>query len=166
MRIQVGAVGRLKARAGAQAGRRLSRTHRSRSAAAPASAGGIAESPVSIAEIAESRAATADLRMADEAARLRAGLPDEADIALDGGGRDITSEEFAALIGRWRDGGTGTLAFFIGGPDGLAPTSRPRPVTRLAFGRMTWPHRLARIMLLEQIYRSVTILVNHPYHRM
>jgi 23S rRNA (pseudouridine1915-N3)-methyltransferase len=160
MRIQVGAVGRLKA--GPE--RKLADAYLERTIALGRSAG---ISPVSIAEIAESRAATADLRMADEAARLRAGLPYEAmTIALDGGGRDITSEEFAALIGRWRDGGTATLAFFIGGPDGLSADIKATAGYRLAFGRMTWPHRLARIMLLEQIYRSVTILVNHPYHRM
>jgi 23S rRNA (pseudouridine1915-N3)-methyltransferase len=160
MRIQVGAVGRLKP--GPE--RKLADAYLERTIALGRNAG---ISPVGIAEIAESRAATADLRMADEAARLRAGLPDEAmTIALDGGGRDITSEEFAALIGRWRDGGTGTLGFFIGGPDGLAPDIKATAGCRLAFGRMTWPHRLARIMLLEQIYRSVTILVNHPYHRM
>jgi 23S rRNA (pseudouridine1915-N3)-methyltransferase len=69
-------------------------------------------------------------------------------------------------MGRWRDGGTRALAFLVGGPDGLAPDIKAAAGYRLAFGRMTWPHRLARIMLLEQIYRSVTILVNHPYHRM
>jgi 23S rRNA (pseudouridine1915-N3)-methyltransferase len=160
MRIQVSAVGRLKA--GPE--RKLAELYLERAGTLGRGAG---IAPVSVAEIAESRAATADLRMADEAARLRAGLPDDAvTIALDGGGRDLTSDEFAALIGRWRDGGAGTLAFFIGGPDGLAPEIKASSGTRLAFGRMTWPHRLARIMLLEQVYRSVTILVNHPYHRM
>jgi 23S rRNA (pseudouridine1915-N3)-methyltransferase len=160
MRIQVGAVGRLKP--GPE--RKLADAYLERTIGLGRGAG---ISPVTIAEIAESRAATADLRMTDEATRLRAGLPDEAmTIALDGGGRDVTSEEFAALIGRWRDGGTATLAFFIGGPDGLSADIKATAGYRLAFGRMTWPHRLARIMLLEQIYRSVTILVNHPYHRM
>ena len=160
MRIHVGAVGRLKA--GPE--RKLADAYLERAATLGRSAG---IAPVGIAEIAESRAATASLRMADEAARLRAGLPPEAvTVALDGGGRDITSEEFAALVGRWRDGGTGTLAFFIGGPDGLDPDIKATAAHALAFGRMTWPHRLARIMLLEQVYRSVTILVNHPYHRM
>jgi 23S rRNA (pseudouridine1915-N3)-methyltransferase len=159
VRIHVGAVGRLKA--GPE--RKLADAYLERAAALGRSAG---ITPVGIAEIAESRAATATLRMADEAARLRLGLPPEAvTVALDSGGRDIASEEFAALIGRWRDGGTGTLAFFIGGPDGLDPDITATAGTRLAFGRMTWPHRLARIMLLEQVYRSVTILVNHPYHR-
>ncbi|CAN5760210.1 23S rRNA (pseudouridine(1915)-N(3))-methyltransferase RlmH [soil metagenome] len=160
MRIHVGAVGRLKA--GPE--RKLADAYLERAATLGRSAG---ISAVAIAEIAESRAATAALRMADEAARLRAGLAGEAvTVALDSGGRDITSEEFAVLVGRWRDGGTGTLAFFIGGPDGLAPDIKATAAYSLAFGRMTWPHRLARIMLLEQVYRSVTILVNHPYHRM
>lgn len=160
MRIHVGAVGRLKA--GPE--RKLAEAYLERAATLGRSAG---IAPVGTAEIPESRAATAALRMADEAARLRAGLPPEAvTVALDSGGRDITSEEFAALVGGWRDGGTGTLAFFIGGPDGLDPDIKATAGARLAFGRMTWPHRLARIMLLEQVYRSVTILVNHPYHRM
>ena len=160
MRIHVGAVGRLKA--GPE--RKLAELYLERANALGRSAG---LGPVNVAEIAESRGASAELRMADEAARLQTGMPDEAvTVALDAGGRDITSEEFAALIGRWRDGGTATLAFFLGGPDGLAPEIKALAGYRLAFGRMTWPHRLARIMLLEQIYRSVTILVNHPYHRM
>ena len=160
MRIHLGAVGRLKT--GPE--RRLADTYLERAGTLGRSAG---ISPVNVVEIAESRAATAPLRMADEAARLQAGLPGEAvTVALDGAGRDITSEEFAALIGHWRDGGTATLAFFIGGPDGLGPEIKAVAGYRLAFGRMTWPHRLARIMLLEQVYRSVTILVNHPYHRM
>ena len=160
MRIHVGAVGRLKA--GPE--RALAEAYRERTNALGRGAG---IGPVSIAEIAESRAATPDLRLADEAARLGAGSPGEAvAVALDGAGRDIASEEFARLIGRWRDGGTGVLSFFIGGPDGLSPQIKDLAAERLAFGRMTWPHRLARIMLLEQIYRSVTILVNHPYHRM
>jgi 23S rRNA (pseudouridine1915-N3)-methyltransferase len=159
MRIHLGAVGRLKA--GPE--RKLAEAYLERAASIGRSAG-IAQ--INQAEIAESRAATAELRMADEAARLMAGLPDKAvTVALDGAGRDVSSEEFATLIGGWRDGGTATLAFFIGGPDGLSPDIKAGASYRLAFGRMTWPHRLVRIMLLEQIYRSVTILVNHPYHR-
>jgi 23S rRNA (pseudouridine1915-N3)-methyltransferase len=163
VRIHVGAVGRLKA--GPE--RKLADAYLERAATLGRSAG---IAPVGIAEIPESRAATAALRMADEAARLRAGvapylLGEAVTVALDRGGRDITSEDFAALIGGWRDGGTGTLAFFIGGPDGLDPDIKATAALSLAFGRMTWPHRLARIMLLEQVYRSVTILVNHPYHR-
>ncbi len=160
MRIQVGAVGRLKD--GPE--RQLAEVYVERANALGRSAG---IGPLSIAEILESRAATADLRMADEAARLHTGLSEETvTVALDSSGRDIASEDLAALIGRWRDGGTATVAFLIGGPDGLSPEIKATAGYRLAFGRMTWPHRLVRIMLLEQVYRSVTILVNHPYHRM
>lgn len=155
----MGAVGRLKA--GPE--RKLADAWLERAATLGRSAG---ISAVAIAEIPESRAATAALRMADESARLRAGVAGEAVmVALDSGGRDVSSEEFAAMVGNWRDGGTGTLAFLIGGPDGLAPDIKASAAHCLAFGRMTWPHRLVRIMLLEQVYRSVTILVNHPYHR-
>ena len=160
MRIRVGAVGRLKP--GPE--RQLADAYFERAGALGRSAG---ITGIAVAEIPESRAATAELRMADEAVRLRAGVPDDAmTVALDGRGQDITSDELAALIGRWRDTGTATVAFFIGGPDGLAPELKSAACCRLAFGRMTWPHRLVRIMLLEQVYRSVTILVNHPYHRM
>ena len=160
MRILLAVVGRLKL--GPE--RKLAEVYLERAGALGRGAG---IGTVSVTEIAESRAATAELRMADEAARLRAGLPGDAvTVVLDNGGRDVTSEEFARLVGRWRDGGAGTLALLIGGPDGLAPEIKTTANDRLAFGRMTWPHRLARIMLLEQVYRSVTILVNHPYHRM
>ena len=57
------------------------------------------------------------------------------------------------------------VAFVIGGPDGLAPTLADNADLHLAFGALTWPHQLVRIMLLEQIYRAVTILSGHPYHR-
>ena len=61
--------------------------------------------------------------------------------------------------------GSGDVAFVIGGPDGLAPTLFEQADLHLAFGALTWPHQLVRIMLLEQIYRSVTIMSGHPYHR-
>ena len=64
----------------------------------------------------------------------------------------------------WNDGGR-DVAFVIGGPDGLAPTLSDQADLHLAFGALTWPHQLVRIMLLEQIYRATTILSGHPYHR-
>jgi 23S rRNA (pseudouridine1915-N3)-methyltransferase len=57
------------------------------------------------------------------------------------------------------------VVFVIGGDDGLAPSIRDNATLRLAFGTATWPHQLVRVMLLEQIYRVVTILSGHPYHR-
>jgi 23S rRNA (pseudouridine1915-N3)-methyltransferase len=55
--------------------------------------------------------------------------------------------------------------FVIGGDDGLAPSLRDKATLRLAFGAATWPHQLVRVMLLEQLYRAMTILSGHPYHR-
>ena len=87
-------------------------------------------------------------------------------VALDERGKTLTSREFADRIGAWRDGGTDDLAFVIGGPDGHgAELLGARPPCSLALGAMTWPHQLVRIMLAEQLYRAVTILSGHPYHR-
>ena len=86
-------------------------------------------------------------------------------VALDATGEDLTSEAFAERLGRWRDAGTPILAFVIGGADGLDPTLLRRADLIVAFGRMTWPHLLARVMLAEQLYRAATILSGHPYHR-
>jgi 23S rRNA (pseudouridine1915-N3)-methyltransferase len=68
-------------------------------------------------------------------------------------------------IKRWRDAGRPAAAFVIGGADGLGDALRDRADLTLAFGAATWPHQLVRIMLLEQIYRSATLLAGHPYHR-
>lgn len=160
MRIHVGAVGRLKA--GPE--RELAQHYCSRAAGLGRTSGITA---VKVVDVAESRAATAELRRAEEAERLTGRLPEQGlRVALDARGRDLSSEEFAAAVGGWRDSGTSDLVFLIGGPDGLAEKVTARAAMAVAFGRMTWPHRLVRIMLLEQIYRAVTILVNHPYHRM
>ena len=86
-------------------------------------------------------------------------------IALDERGKNMTSEAFAGELGRLLDNGTREVAFLIGGPDGHAAAVQGRAGLVVSLGKMTWPHRLARVMLAEQIYRSVTILVNHPYHR-
>ena len=86
-------------------------------------------------------------------------------VALDGRGRDLTSEAFADQLGRWRDEGTRAVAFLIGGADGLGPAVRERASLVLSLGSMTWPHMLVRAMLAEQLYRATTILAGHPYHR-
>jgi 23S rRNA (pseudouridine1915-N3)-methyltransferase len=86
-------------------------------------------------------------------------------VALDEHGRDATSADLARQLGLWRDGGRRSTAFLIGGPDGLAAAALTRADLRLAFGRLTWPHRLVRVMLAEQLYRATTILAGHPYHR-
>jgi 23S rRNA (pseudouridine1915-N3)-methyltransferase len=101
-----------------------------------------------------------------EAALLLAAVPPGAAVvALDGRGRDLTSEETAARLGAWRDAGRRDAAFLVGGPEGLADAVLAAADLRLAFGRQTWPHRLVRVMLAEQLYRATAILAGHPYHR-
>jgi 23S rRNA (pseudouridine1915-N3)-methyltransferase len=101
-----------------------------------------------------------------ESLQLLAAVPEGAVIvALDERGQDLSSGAFAQRLGRWRDDGERAVAFLIGGADGLSPAARDRADLLLAFGRMTWPHMLARVMLAEQLYRATTILAGHPYHR-
>lgn len=117
-------------------------------------------------EYPEDRSAGAAVRKEREAAMMIAGLPPRARlVALDEHGRALDSQAFAALLARWRDSGVEDATFAIGGPDGLGPPVLARAELRLAFGAMTWPHRLVRAMLAEQLYRAVTILSGHPYHR-
>ena len=77
----------------------------------------------------------------------------------------MTSEDFAEMLGAMRDAGASDLVFLIGGPDGLDPGPGVKSARSLAFGPQTWPHLLVRAMLAEQIYRALTILGRHPYHR-
>ena len=86
-------------------------------------------------------------------------------IALDETGQSPTSEEFSRWNENLRDGGARNLAFIIGGADGLDPTVVKAAQHKLAFGAMTLPHQLARIVLSEQLYRAMTLLAGHPYHR-
>ena len=98
--------------------------------------------------------------------KIRQSLPANAAIAvLDERGDDLTSRKFAERIERFREDGRPTLAFVIGGADGLDPTLIETADLRLAFGRAVWPHRLVRVMLAEQLYRASTISSGHPYHR-
>ncbi len=101
-----------------------------------------------------------------EAALLRRALPKGALICvLDERGKTLTSPDFAAHLGRWRDAGRQDAAFVIGGADGLAKDLRAGADLRLSFGAMVWPHMLARVMLSEQLYRAASILAHAPYHR-
>jgi 23S rRNA (pseudouridine1915-N3)-methyltransferase len=86
-------------------------------------------------------------------------------VALDERGKSLTSEDFAAFIGRTRDDGAPALACLIGGADGHAANVRNGAALTLSFGKATWPHMLVRAMAAEQLYRAVTILAGHPYHR-
>jgi 23S rRNA (pseudouridine1915-N3)-methyltransferase len=101
-----------------------------------------------------------------EAALLRAAVPEGAAVwLLDERGRDLTSPAFAAALAALRDDGRRDLCILIGGADGLDPGLAETASARIAFGRMVWPHFLARAMLAEQLYRAATILSGHPYHR-
>ncbi len=121
---------------------------------------------VVVEEISVGKTRDAATRMHDEAARLAARLPNGAHIVLlDAKGKGMTSEDFAEMLGSLRDVGTKDLAFVIGGPDGLASLPGKKAGRSLAFGPQTWPHLLARALLLEQVYRAMTILAGHPYHR-
>ena len=86
-------------------------------------------------------------------------------VLLDEQGRDLGSAGFAAQIGRWRDDGIRELRFAMGAADGFDDADRAAADLLIAFGRMTWPHMLARAMLAEQLWRAASILANHPYHR-
>ncbi len=85
-------------------------------------------------------------------------------VMLDQQGRQFTSEEFAELLRDQQDRGTQTLIFAIGPADGFSNEARNAADLVLSFGKMTLAHELARIVLLEQLYRGFTILKGHPYH--
>jgi 23S rRNA (pseudouridine1915-N3)-methyltransferase len=121
---------------------------------------------VEIIEIKESRASDAGKRMIEESIALANLIPDGAvAVMLDETGESLGSAAFADHVRKWRDAGIPAAVFIIGGPDGLAQTLREKAKLKLAFGAATWPHQMVRIMLLEQIYRAITILSGHPYHR-
>ena len=104
--------------------------------------------------------------MSSEAALLEKAIPKGARIvSMDERGKVVTSVEFAERLAGWRDTGTQDVAFLIGGADGLDPSLRAKADFSLSFGKMVWPHMLARVMLSEQLYRAASILAGSPYHR-
>lgn len=121
---------------------------------------------VDLREIEEGRARRAEDRQAEEARAIRAALPKGARIALlDERGAALSSVQWASEIGKARDNAAPAYALVIGGPDGLDPSLRGDAHGILSFGAMTWPHQLVRVMAAEQLYRSLSILAGHPYHR-
>jgi 23S rRNA (pseudouridine1915-N3)-methyltransferase len=159
MRLIVAAVGRLKD--GAE--RELLERYRNRFGAMAKRLG---FSAVVWHELAESRAATAANRSAEEgAALLKLARDANVIIALDERGKALTSQAFARLLAKTRDDGAGTAAILVGGADGLAPAVREAAHVKVSFGAITLPHGLARIILAEQLYRAATIMAGHPYHR-
>ncbi|WP_284126264.1 23S rRNA (pseudouridine(1915)-N(3))-methyltransferase RlmH [Parerythrobacter aestuarii] len=86
-------------------------------------------------------------------------------VLLDERGKDLTSERLATTLERWRDDGMRETRFVLGAADGHSAQERDQADLLLAFGSATWPHLLARAMLMEQLYRATSILAGHPYHR-
>ena len=122
--------------------------------------------PVASIEVGESKASGAGARRAAEAKALLGKVPPTHKVmCLDAPGEALSSEDFAQVLAKLRDGGVPGLAFLIGGPDGLGDEALRRAERTLSLGAMTLPHGLARIVLAEQIYRAGTILSGHPYHR-
>jgi 23S rRNA (pseudouridine1915-N3)-methyltransferase len=121
--------------------------------------------PLLVTEVAEARGGTpAEIRRREGAALLAA-LPESSLlVALDGGGDAPSSEAFAALCGRWDEGGR-TPCYAIGGAEGLDPAVLAAAAHRLSLGPMTWPHLLVRGLLAEQLFRAQSIRAGHPYHR-
>lgn len=159
MKVAIIAVGRMKAGPETElATRYLDRL----SKAAP----GLGIEFAGVDEIAEGRAPDAATRKADEGSRIQQRIkPGSTVIVLDERGKSLSSEAFAKLIAEMRDGGQRDVVFAIGGPDGHDPAFAAAADRQLSLGVQTWPHQLVRIMLAEQLYRAVTILSGHPYHR-
>ncbi|SDR19259.1 23S rRNA (pseudouridine1915-N3)-methyltransferase [Rhizobiales bacterium GAS113] len=119
-----------------------------------------------IVELAEGRARDEATRRREEWVQLAAKSEGVVRVALDERGRTRSSAEFAKSLVGYRDGGAKALAFLIGGADGLSAEGREAASEVISFGAMTLPHQLVRIVLLEQIYRALTIRLGHPYHRL
>ena len=159
MRITLFAVGRLKAGPEKDlASRYLDRFAK----AGPA----IGLELAKLVEVQESRASNADTRKREEASALEKALPEGAILVLlDERGKTLDSQAFSDAIGRYCDNGKRDMMLAIGGADGLDPELRAKADLVLNLGTMTWPHQMVRILIAEQLYRAVTILSGHPYHR-
>ncbi len=123
---------------------------------------GMGLGPLTISEVEDRKGGG----MGAEATLLERAIPKGALICtLDERGKLMSSPDFARMLARWRDEGRGDVAFVIGGADGIDPSLRARADASLSFGKMVWPHMLARVMLTEQLYRAASILAGSPYHR-
>lgn len=122
--------------------------------------------PLEIVELNESKASTRALRCKQESDFLRKKhKSDAATILLDETGVRLKSVDFSQKLFAFRDQGYNKLQFFIGGPDGFDPDFKREADLLISLSSMTLPHGLARLILLEQLYRAVTIYTGHPYHR-
>ena len=159
MRLRIAAVGRLKAGPERELlDRYLERVN--------AIGRGLSLAPLDAVEVSESSARRPADRMKEEAVALKKwSITGARRIVLDARGKSLSSEDFAKRLVALRENGALAALFLIGGADGLAEEVRKDADFVLAFGAATFPHQLVRILLAEQIYRALTILSGHPYHR-
>ena len=158
MKVIVLAVGRMKA--GPE--RDLLRRYIERATAASRAVG---LTGIQAIEFDESRARSPEQRRRDEAMAFAERVPAGASVwLLDERGKSLSSAAIAADLGRSRDAAVPAVIFAIGGPDGFDPQLRADHRT-LSFGAATFPHQLVRVLVAEQVYRAITILSGHPYHR-
>ena len=122
--------------------------------------------PIELKEVAEKRPLPAAQLRQREGELLLAAVPEGAQVvAMDAGGRALSSRALAKRLEEWRAAGVRDLAFLIGGAEGLDQAVLKRADLALSLGPMTWPHLLVRVLLAEQLYRAQCILTGHPYHR-
>nr|WP_281352092.1 MULTISPECIES: 23S rRNA (pseudouridine(1915)-N(3))-methyltransferase RlmH [Chelativorans] len=158
IRIVIHAVGRMKA--GPE--RELADRYLDRAAkAGPA----IGMELAGVSEIPESRARSTLERKREEGRKLLDFAQGGALILLDERGKNLSSRELGDRFASFRDSGFRQIVMAIGGPDGHDDAVRAAADLSISFGAQTWPHQLVRVMLAEQLYRLITILSGHPYHR-
>lgn len=122
---------------------------------------------VNVVEIADRDSGRDETRaLADEGTDILKSIPEGAYvIALDLAGKQVDSEQFASKLERLGIDGRSSVVFVIGGSVGLSAEVLKRADERLSLGRMTLPHNLARVVLVEQVYRAFRIIRNEPYHK-
>lgn len=118
-----------------------------------------------IIEIPESRARREQERQAEEMVSLLQKTSDARLIIFDERFSSPSSEEFSEKLRQWKDSGISQAVCIIGGPDGISPELRDRAHWGVSFGKLSFPHQLVRVLVMEQLYRSITMLAGHPYHR-
>jgi 23S rRNA (pseudouridine1915-N3)-methyltransferase len=114
----------------------------------------------------ESRYREAENQQLEEERKMLDKLDNQAFVVvLDERGNGLKSLDFAKTIEKLQNSGESHIQFIIGGAEGVTDKVRDKANLLLSFGQQTWPHMLARVMLMEQIYRAQQILAGHPYHR-
>lgn len=118
-----------------------------------------------IVELPESRARRDADRRAEEGTELLGKAGNAALVVFDERGKNLSSDSFAQHIQQWREAGRQDMVYVIGGPDGLDPRVRQQADLVVSFGALTLPHQIVRALVAEQLYRALTIMTGHPYHR-